>query len=144
MTGRRMCDRPGELPPRRSQIVSRQEPSRSVNAAVVPGSAAELVDALCGGIEYLTGPRRTLTTARLVLFVEAGHNADLRTALERGRAAMESAVLPALAVLGARDPRAAATAVMACVEGLILHRIARHDDSDPRPTLELVVHAALE
>jgi AcrR family transcriptional regulator len=122
-------------------IVEREMPS--VNAALEPASAAELVDALCGGIEYLTGPRRTLTTARLVLFVEAGHNADLRTALERGRAAMESAVLPALAALGACDPRAAATAVMACMEGLILHRIARHDDSDPRPALELVVRAAL-
>lgn len=122
-------------------IVEREMPS--VETAVVPGSAAELVDVLCGGIEYLTGPRRTLTTARLVLFVEAGHNADLRASLERGRAAMESAVLPALAVLGARDPRTAATAVMACAEGLILHRIARHDDSDPRPALELVVRAAL-
>jgi hypothetical protein len=29
------------------------------------------------------------------------------------------------------------------VEGLILHRIARHDDSHPRPALELVVRAAL-
>ena len=64
-------------------IAEREMPS--VHADVVPGSAAELVDSLCGGIEYLTGPRRTLTTARLVLFVEAGHNADLRTALERGR-----------------------------------------------------------
>jgi hypothetical protein len=32
---------------------------------------------------------------------------------------------------------------MACAERLILHRIARHDDSDPRPALELVVRAAL-
>jgi hypothetical protein len=31
---------------------------------------------------------------------------------------------------------------MACAEGLILHRIARHDDSDIRPVLNLVVRAA--
>lgn len=32
---------------------------------------------------------------------------------------------------------------MACAEGLILHRVARYDDSDIRPILELVVRAAL-
>jgi hypothetical protein len=56
---------------------------------------------------------------------------------------MESSVVPALARLGALDPQAAAAAVMACFEGLILHRIARHDDTDPRRTLDLVVRAAL-
>jgi hypothetical protein len=32
---------------------------------------------------------------------------------------------------------------MACIEGLVLHRVVRHDESDPRPVLELVVKAAL-
>jgi hypothetical protein len=32
---------------------------------------------------------------------------------------------------------------MACAEGLILHRVVRHDSSDPRPALGLVVQAAL-
>ncbi|WP_331458001.1 hypothetical protein [Rhodococcus opacus] len=31
----------------------------------------------------------------------------------------------------------------ACAEGLILHRIAREDTTDPRPAFELVVRAAL-
>lgn len=38
--------------------------------------------------------------------------------------------------LGAHDPQVAANAVMACTEGLILHRIARGDDTDPRPTFD--------
>jgi hypothetical protein len=37
----------------------------------------------------------------------------------------------------------AAVAIAACFAGLILHRIARHDESDPRPVFELVVGAAL-
>jgi hypothetical protein len=56
---------------------------------------------------------------------------------------MEATAVPALAQLGAHDPVTAAAALAACFEGLILHRIARHDNADPRPTLDLVVGAAL-
>jgi hypothetical protein len=45
--------------------------------------------------------------------------------------------------LSAHDPRAAGAAIAACSEGLLLHNIARHDDSNPRPTFDLVVRAAL-
>jgi hypothetical protein len=40
-----------------------------------------------------------------------------------------------MARLGASDPFAAALALMACSEGIILHRIARHDPTDARPLL---------
>jgi DNA-binding transcriptional regulator YbjK len=122
-------------------IVERELPP--VGTAFAPASAAQLVDALCGLLEYVTGHNRTLTTARLVLFMEASHDAALREELSHGRAAIESTMVPALARLGAKDPATAGTAIAACLEGLILHRIARHDDSDPRPTLALVVQAAL-
>ena len=56
---------------------------------------------------------------------------------------METLGVVAFARLGARDPHTAATAIAACSEGLVLHRIARHDPTDPRPTFELVVRAAL-
>ena len=92
---------------------------------------------------HLTTVNRTVTTARLVLFMEASHNAALREALSRGRAAMEDLAVVALARLGAREPHTAGIAVAACFEGLLLHRIARHDPTDPRPTFELVVRAAL-
>src|SRR5215218_11123902 len=83
------------------------------------------------------------TTARLVLFMEGSHNSSLREALSRGREVLESVVVVALARLGAHDPATAATTVAACFEGLLLHRIARHDKTDPRPAFELVVRAAL-
>lgn len=56
---------------------------------------------------------------------------------------MESSVVAALDRLGADDPRAAANAITACFEGLILHRIARRDATDPRPAFDLLVRAAL-
>jgi len=114
-----------------------------VGAAFSPSSVDDFVDALCQWFAYATGPNRVLTTARLVLFIEGSHNAGLREALTRGRAAMEATAAPAFAELGAPHPRAASVAIAACVEGLTLHNIARHDDADPRPTFDLVVKAAL-
>ena len=122
-------------------IVDRELPS--VSAAFSPSSPDELVSALCALFEHLTTVNRTVTTARLVLFMEASHNPALREALSRGREAMEALSVVALARLGARDPQAAGIAVAACFEGFLLHRIARHDPTDPRPTFELVVRAAL-
>ena len=122
-------------------IVDRELPS--VSAAFSPSSPDELVGGLCAVFDHLTTVNRTVTTARLVLFMEASHNARLREALSRGRAAMEALGVVALARLGAREPLTAGIAVAACFEGLLLHRIARHDPTDPRPTFELVVRAVL-
>jgi AcrR family transcriptional regulator len=122
-------------------ILERELPE--VGAAFSPTSAAELVDALCGVLDHLTGVNRAVTTARLVLFLEASHDEQLRAAVSRGRALMEAAAVTMLARLGAVDPVTAAGAIAACSEGLILHRIARHDETDPRPVYELLVHAAL-
>lgn len=111
--------------------------------AFLPSSADEFLDALVALLDRTTRDQRTLTTARLVVFLEASHDPALREALWRGRAAMTAALEPVLRGLGARDPQTAAGALMACAEGLILHRIARHDDTDTRPIFDLVVRAAL-
>lgn len=114
-----------------------------VGAAVSAESAAALVDLLCELFEYVTQQNRSMTAARLVLFMEASHDPSLLEGVSRGRTAMESSVIAVMTRLGAPDPAVAAAALMACLEGLILHRIVRHDDSDPRPVIELTVSAAL-
>ena len=116
---------------------------QAAGAAFMPASPEEFVDALCRLFDHMTRVNPIPTTARLVLFVEGSHNSSLREDLSRGREATESVVVIALARLGARDPTTAATTVAACYEGLLLHRIARHDQTDPRPAFELVVRAAL-
>lgn len=114
-----------------------------MRATFAPQSAEELLEAMVALLDRTTEDQRTLTSARLVLFMEASHNPALRESLGRGRTTFEAALQRALAELGATDPVAATRAMMACAEGLILHRVARHDDSDIRPVLELVVRAAL-
>jgi DNA-binding transcriptional regulator YbjK len=123
------------------RIVEREISEYSPQLA--PASAAEFIDGLCLLFDRTSGANRTLTAARLVLFMEAAHDPLVRDAVARGRVEMESALHPVLAGLGAPDPRTSAAAVMACFEGLLLHRIARHDTADPRPVLSLVVRAAL-
>ena len=115
----------------------------SVGDAFVPRSASEFVDAMCALLEVTTRDKRELTTARLVLFMEASHNTELRETLSRGRATMSAVAASALTGMGARDPVAGAEAIAACFEGLILHRIARGDDTDPRPIFEAVLNGAL-
>ena len=112
-------------------------------ATATPESGADLVEVMCGLVELVTGPNRTLTAARLTVFMEANHDEGIRAAVSRGRAAMEAYLVETLTRLGAPDPGTAALTLMACAEGVILHRIARHDDTDARPLFALVVAGAL-
>jgi AcrR family transcriptional regulator len=126
-----------------SDWIGERELAEADEMATTPRSAADLVETLSAGIDFLTGPNRVMTAARLTLFMEAGHNADIRAALSQTRTVMERSIVAAMARLGAADPYPAALAVMACCEGIILHRIARHDTTDARPLLQVVLTAAL-
>jgi DNA-binding transcriptional regulator YbjK len=114
-----------------------------MQATFAPRSVEELLVALVALMDRTTVDQRTLTSARLVLFMEASHNPALGETLGRGRATLETALRQVLHDLGVSDTVTPARTIMACAEGLILHRIARRDDSDIRPVLDLVVRAAL-
>lgn len=111
--------------------------------AFIPRTIEEFLDGLVALFDRTTRDQRVLTSARLVLFMEASHDPALRDALWRGRTIIAATLEPVLQGLGARDPQTAAGAIMACAEGLILHRKARHDDTDVRPIFDLVVRAAV-
>ncbi|MGC5077440.1 TetR/AcrR family transcriptional regulator [Agrococcus sp. DT81.2] len=111
--------------------------------ALSPDDPEGLVEAVAGLVELVTGPQRVATTARHVLFLEAAHDAALRSRLAADRGGYVAAVRGALEHLGAPEPSAAAEALMALSEGLILHRIARHDATDPRPAIAVAVRGAL-
>ncbi|MET1019783.1 MAG: TetR family transcriptional regulator [Microbacteriaceae bacterium] len=120
-----------------------QQELPEVGAMTEPVNTDQFVDQLTALIDYTTGPNRILTTARLTVFGEAAHNAEIRAAVSQGRVRLELGLTGVMAHLGAHDPLIAARAVMACAEGIVLHRIARHDDADARPIVDLVVRGAL-
>jgi DNA-binding transcriptional regulator YbjK len=115
-----------------------------VDATVVPTTTEELVDALCALYAVATGPMRAVTTARMVLFVEGSHHTGLREALSHGRVLMMASAERLLRTFGVSDPATAAVTLGAVYEGMLLHAVARDDDRDPRPLLDLVVRAALQ
>ena len=124
-----------------SRIIEVETPP--AREATLPDTGEQLVESMAQLIDATTGERRALSAARLTLFMEAGHNAKLREAVTEGRRTLEQFVTGVFTRLGAPDPTAAATALMACAEGIILHRIVRHDSTDARPALRVVVQGAL-
>lgn len=113
----------------------------SVSAAYSPDTPEEFATALADLFEQMTGPGRVMTTARLVLLMEASHDAVVRDAMARGRTGMESMIIPAVQRLGSPEPELAAHALSACFEGLFLQKLARHVDVEAGPILEKVVRA---
>lgn len=114
-----------------------------VDVAYSPTTADELADALHVLFERMTNEGRVLTTARLVLLMEASHDEAVRTALARGRGTMEEIVIPAARRLGSPDPELASDALSACFEGLFLQVIARGTDVDAHAVLRRVVQSVL-
>ncbi|NUT18062.1 MAG: TetR family transcriptional regulator [Hamadaea sp.] len=108
-----------------------------------PRTGDELVEMLAGLLDFTTGPNRTVTAARLALFSEAAHDDQVRAAISRGHELMRTWADSVLTDLGAPDPATAASALISMSEGLILHRIARGADDDPRPMFRLLVQAIL-
>jgi AcrR family transcriptional regulator len=114
-----------------------------VDATLKPESPEDLVDQMCRLYEFMTGSNAVTVKARMVLWVEAATNPQVRQALLRGRATMSSMLVPALAALGARDPLAASDTLGTCVQGLFLQQFARDEAIDPRPLVEIIVRGAL-
>lgn len=115
-----------------------------VTHAFMPATVDDLVDEMVALFDFMTGPNRILTSARLAMIVESSHDEELRSTLATGREVMERTVVPAFAALGAPDPQLATDALATCFEGLFLHRLARHAQIDPRRVIDLVVHAGLK
>ncbi|GAB3079696.1 hypothetical protein GCM10027053_50120 [Intrasporangium mesophilum] len=113
----------------------------SVTAAYSFDTQDEFAHALADLFEQMTGPGRVMTTARLVLLMEASHDPVVRDAMARGRTGMEEMIIPAVKRLGAAEPEVAAHALSATFEGLFLQKLARHVDVEAGPILAKVVDA---
>ena len=106
-------------------------------------TSEDFVDSLVRLMDFMTGPNRSMTAARLALFVEAGHDSGIRDALIRGRSLVEGPVRPALVGLGAPDPALAMQIIGTCFEGLFLHIIGGHARVDVRGVIAAAVRASL-
>ncbi|KQX07647.1 MULTISPECIES: TetR/AcrR family transcriptional regulator [unclassified Leifsonia] len=106
-------------------------------------SPREFIDGLVDLYGFLTGPNRQMTAARLALFVEAGHDDELRALLAGGRRQFIVRLRSQFVALGAPDPDRATQLLAVCFEGLFLHEIAGHANVDAASVLDAAVRASL-
>lgn len=114
-----------------------------VAAGGAPSSPQALADRLVALFDFSTGPNRVMTAARLALFVEAGHDEDVRSMLARGRATFEGLIRAEFAAAGSPDPALATHLLGACFEGLFIQRIGQFGEVDARRIIEAVVRASM-
>jgi len=107
-------------------------------------SADDLIDFLCALITAQTDAYRSRTIARYVLFLEGANNDELRAPLVQNRHRFEEWTQNILTAMGAPSPVAATKALMACADGLVLHRITVDPDAELRPAVTVAVRGCLE
>lgn len=106
-------------------------------------SADDLIDFLCALITVQTVSFRSRTIARYTLFLEGANNAALMVPLVQNRRRFEQWTQSILTAMGAPQPVAATKALMACSDGLVLHRITVDPDAELQPAVAVAVHGCL-
>lgn len=101
----------------------------------------DLIDGLCGMIEAQTGPFAARTRARYALFLELSHDPELAEPLRRQRHEFERWTEQIVADLEVTDVGPATRALMALLDGLLLHRLTVDPDLDLRPAIDRAVRA---
>lgn len=99
----------------------------------------ELQAGLLGFVRAVTGEEmQSVTAARLALFLEGRHDPELRAWVAEARAGYTTVLSQTLSRLGAADPTAGATALMAVMEGSIV-AITCTPAEDPSPAISVVL-----
>lgn len=119
----------------------REDLSRLYDVAVP--SVDHLVDAIAGFVTTMTTTGRVRTVARYTLAMEATHDPQVRASLNRGHELLRDWGSRVLTDLGTHDPDTAVRSLMAYVDGLIMHALARPDVVEPREQFARVVRACV-
>ena len=114
---------------------------RATLAAGPPADLEALAAALADFVEISTGPMRTRTVARYVIFVQGVTERPLLEQLNADRGLIVDWVAATLATLGVAVPAEIATALLADVEGQILHRLTGFSAAPAGPRLRALVTA---
>jgi AcrR family transcriptional regulator len=101
----------------------------------------ELIEGLSATVELQAGPFAARTRARYALFLELADDPDLGEPLRRQRREFERWTERLVIAVGIADPVPATRALMALLDGLLLHRLTVDPSLDLRPAIERAVHA---
>lgn len=99
------------------------------------------LDGLCRMVELQIEPSAARTRARYALFLELAGDVEIRNRLQHGHRQFQQWTDQALANLGVPAPVVASRALMALLDGLLLHRLILDPDLDLRAAVERAVRA---
>lgn len=99
------------------------------------------LDGLCSMVELQIEPYAARTRARYALFLELAGDPEIRERLQHGHRQFQQWTEQMLATLGIPDPVVTSRALMALLDGLLLHRLILDPDLDMRPAVERAVRA---
>jgi DNA-binding transcriptional regulator YbjK len=108
-------------------------------AAGPPARLDQLAEAYTLFVEDSTGPSRVRTVARYVIFVQGVVEPALLEQLNADRRLVVDWTAGALAGLGVADAAAVAPALLAAVEGLIMHRLTGFTSGPAGPEVARLV-----
>jgi AcrR family transcriptional regulator len=111
--------------------------------AARPNSPDDLVTLLTAMVEAQTTVHAVRTRARYALFLESHGDDAVQAPLRSQREGYEQWMRTLAAERGMPQPADAARAIMACAEGLILHRLTVDPDASVEPSLARVVQGCL-
>jgi DNA-binding transcriptional regulator YbjK len=100
-----------------------------------------LVEAMCAMADVRTGDVAVRTRARFALFVELAGDPELGGRLRQQHRGFQEWTERLVTATGFADPVPTTRALMALMDGLLLHRLALDPDLDVRRTVERAVRA---
>ena len=103
-----------------------------------------LIEGLCAVAELQIEPFAARTRARFALFLELAGDAELGERLRWQHRQFQQWTEQILTAVGIADPVPATRALMALMDGLLLHRLVLDPSLDLRPAIERAVRALSE
>jgi DNA-binding transcriptional regulator YbjK len=99
------------------------------------------LDGLCTMVELQIEPYAVRTRARYALFLELAGDLEIGERLQHGHRQFQQWTEQMLATLGIPDPVVTSRALMALLDGLLLHRLILDPDLDIRLAVERAMRA---
>ncbi len=124
-------------------IAERERDDLDLSALPI-GGVDELVEVLCIVTERQVEPHAVRTRARYALFLELAGDPELGPRLQQEHRRFRQWTEQVLTEAGIPDPATATRAVMALLDGLLLHRIVLDPDLDLRASIARTVRALAE
>jgi DNA-binding transcriptional regulator YbjK len=125
-------------------IVEREFDELNPSAVSADQGLDGFLQGLCGMVELQIEPHAVRTRARYTLFLELAGDPEISERLQHSHRQFQQWTEQMLKAIGIPDPVVAARALMALLDGLVLHRLILDPDLNMRAAIERAVRALVQ